>query len=88
MTDNAEHFRLLSCLARDSRLNPSADVKTLDRPTNELVAIEDAAVLLPVTTAQDAWRLLAMTVDEANQPNVAAIALFERAKWEAADDPR
>ena len=36
------------------------------RLADERAKIEDAAVLLPVTSARDAWQLLAMTVEPSN----------------------
>lgn len=62
---------------------PAADPHTRARLIDELAAIEDTAVLLPITAVQDVWQLLTMTIDETNQPNVAAITLFERARRQA-----
>jgi hypothetical protein len=64
---------------RISTSNP----QTFERLTDDLAKIEDAAVQLPAATAQDVWQLLAMTIYDATQPSIAAVALFERARKEA-----
>lgn len=60
-----------------------ADDGTCDRLASELCRIEEAAVRLPVTTAQDLWRLMAMTVAAHEDPTIIGETLFHRARTEA-----
>jgi hypothetical protein len=62
---------------------PGTDEATFNRPAEEQARIEDVAVELPIFTALEVFQLLAMTVDEASQPNIAAEVLFRRAREEA-----
>lgn len=59
------------------------DDATFNRLAQEQARIEDAAVLLPVTSAQDGWRLLAMTTEDGGDVTATADALFRRAREEA-----
>ncbi|MDM7933023.1 hypothetical protein [Tabrizicola sp.] len=43
---------------------PEADEVTFNHLAQEQARIEDAAVLLPVTSALDGWRLIAMTTED------------------------
>ena len=61
---------------------PGADDATFNHLAAEQARIEQAAVHLPVTSAQDAFRLLAMTCDEDSDTTFAAEALFRRAREE------
>ncbi|MDM7930720.1 hypothetical protein [Tabrizicola sp.] len=49
----------------------------------EKARIEDAAVLLPVTSALDGWRLIDMTTEDGGDVTATADALFRRAREEA-----
>jgi hypothetical protein len=62
---------------------PGTDDATFNRLAEEQARIEDAALHLPVTSALDAFRLLAMTCDQGSDPTLAAEALFRRAREEA-----
>jgi hypothetical protein len=60
------------------------DDDTCTRFSSELSRIEQAAIQMPVTSALDSWRLLAMTVTEDGDIRVAGDALFRRARAEIA----
>lgn len=62
---------------------PEADEATLNRLAQEQPRIEDAAVLLPMTSALDGWRLIAMTTEDGGDVTATADALFRRARKEA-----
>lgn len=59
------------------------DEATFNRLYHEQARIEDAAVLLPVRSALDGWRLLAMTTEAGGDVTATADALFRRAREEA-----
>jgi hypothetical protein len=63
---------------------PVDDDATLIQLAEEQARIEDAAVLLPVTSALDGWRLLAMTTEADGDVTATADALFRRAREEVA----
>jgi hypothetical protein len=62
---------------------PVFDDETLIRLAKEKTRIEEAAVLLPVTSPLDGWRLLAMTTEPDGDVTYTADALFRRAREEA-----
>ncbi|MFP5481140.1 MAG: hypothetical protein ACLGIE_15855 [Alphaproteobacteria bacterium] len=62
---------------------PEADEATFNQLAQEQARIEDAAVLLPVTSALDGWRLIAMTTEDGGDVTATADALFRRAREEA-----
>jgi hypothetical protein len=64
---------------------PVTDDATLIRLAEEKTRIEDAAVLMPVTSALDGWRLLAMTTEAGGDVTRTADALFQRAREEATE---
>lgn len=76
-------FEAFAAWTRIEAQLPEADHATFNRLAREQAQIEEAAVLLPVTSALDGWRLIAMTTEDGGDATAAADSPFRQAREEA-----